>query len=160
MAKVSKLESSKITSLPGGKGKSPLALVEEFLTKRGYDPKGCLQFRDSEVATWTVKLKGDDELEITLEKISQYSQMTIYLGINLMPVPLKYTETIFASALAVADSLVGSKISLVDYDLVLSVAHFAQNMTMEDLEYFVEILTTQKSAVKDAILDGMKIDFN
>ena len=157
MAKVSKLNSSKITSIPGGK--NPLVLVEEFLTKRGYVPRDCLQFRDGEVATWTVKLKGDAELEITLEKISQYSQMTIYLGINLMPVPLKYTETIFASALTVADSLVGSKISLVDYDLVLSVAHFAQNMTAEDLEYFVETLTSQKSAVKDAILDGMKVEF-
>ena len=157
MAKVSKLRSSKITSLPGGK--NPLALVEEFLTKKGYTPKDCLQFRDDEVATWTVALGEDDELEITLEKISQYSQMTIYLGINLMPVPLKYTETIFASALAVADSLVGSKISLVDYDLVLSIAHFAQNMTIEDLEYFVEMLTSQKNAVRDAILDGMKVDF-
>jgi len=157
MAKVSKLQSSKITSLPGGK--NPLLLVEEFLTKRGCVPKDCLQFRNNDVATWSVSLGGDNELEITLEKISQYSQMTIYLGINLMAVPLKYTETLFASALMVADNLIGLKISLVDYDLVLSVTHFAQNMTMEDLEYFVETLVSQKTTVRDAILDGMKVDF-
>ncbi|MDR2337390.1 MAG: hypothetical protein LBE20_01930 [Deltaproteobacteria bacterium] len=157
MVKIKKLQSTKITSIPGGK--DPLLLIEEFLTQRGYQPKSCLQFKSNEVVTWSVPINEEDELEITLEKLNQHTQTTIYFGINIFAVPLKYTEAFLASALIVADSLIGTKISLIDYDLVLSVTHYVYNMTIEDLNYFFELLLSQQEPIKSAILEGMKLDF-
>jgi hypothetical protein len=156
MVKIKKLQSAKITSIPGGK--DPILLIEEFLTQRGFQPKDCLQFKNNEIVTWTIPINKEDDLEITLEKLNLHAQTTIYFGINILAVPLKYTETFLASALIVADSLIGTKISLIGYDLVLSITHFVYNMTIEDLNYFFELLLGQQEAVRGAILEGMKID--
>jgi hypothetical protein len=156
MAKIKKLQSAKITSIPGGK--DPFLLVEEFLTQKGYSPKTCLQLQNDKIATWSFLIDEEFELEITLENINVRTRTTIYLGVSLFAVPLKYTETILASALTVADCLIGTKISLVDYFLVLSVTHYAYNIAIEDLNYFFELLTTQREPIKTAILEGMKLD--
>lgn len=157
MAKIKKFTLTKITNnIPDGK--EPIALVEEFLKRKGYDSNECLQLKDNTTISWAVPINDDDELEITLEKTNQADLTTIYMGINILTIPLKYTSTFLASALTVADTLIGTKISIVDYDLVLSATYYINNMSLDDLNYFFDLLCDQQDGVKQAIVDGMKIE--
>ena len=59
------------------------------------------------------------------------------------------------AALTVSDTLIGAKLSLVNYDLVLSVTSYTANMSVDDIDYYYEIITRQKLGVRDAIENEM-----
>jgi len=151
MAKVRKIGSARIKKIAGGK--NPARTIEEFLVKRGFDPDDCLQQRTSEIATWSIPLTEDEELEITLEGTNRPTESTLYMGVNILTVPIKNCQETLAVALTVADTLIGAKISLVNYDLVLSVTQYTSDMAVDDVDYFFELISRQKSIVREAIID-------
>lgn len=149
MSKIRKLAPARIKKITGGK--DPTRLVEEFMIRRGFDPEECLQQRTGQTAQWLVPLGDDEDLEITLEGLNRPVESTIYMGVNVLSVPVKDTAKFLASALIVADTLVGAKLSIVNYDLVLSVTVYTANMGVEEVDYYYELITRQKSFVQDAI---------
>ncbi|MCB0346332.1 MAG: hypothetical protein KDD66_14530 [Bdellovibrionales bacterium] len=154
MAKVRKMPNTRIRKISGGK--EPLRLVEEFMVRRGFDPAECLQQRTGDIASWSVPLNGDEELEVSLEGLNRPAETTLYMGVNVLSVPLKDSQRCLAAALAVADTLIGAKLSLVNYDLVLSVTIYTANMSLNEIDYMYELLCMQKPGVQDAISDEMR----
>ena len=151
MSKVRSLRPSKIRKITGGK--DPARLLEDFMTRRGFNPDECLQQRTGDIITWSVPVSDEEELEITLEGLSRYPETTLYMGINVMNVPIKNTDSFLAAALTVADTLIGAKLSLVNYDLVLSVTVYTANMGLDEVDYYYELIMRQKSGVQEAILE-------
>lgn len=156
MSKVRKITPPRIRKITGGK--DPIRLVEEFMIRRGYDPEECLQQRTSDISTWSVPIGDGEELEITLEGISRPMETTLYMGLNIFAVPIKYSADYLAAALIVADTLIGAKLSLVNYDLVLSVTAYAANMNGEDIDYIFELISRQKNGVAEAIEEERQRD--
>ena len=159
MAKIRKIGTAKVKKLPGkikkiSGGKEPVRVIEEFLVRRGFSPDDCLQQRNSETATWSVPLSDDEELEITLEGLNRISESTIYMGVNVMSVPIKNIQETLISALLIADTLIAAKLSLVNYDLVLSVTQYISDIGVEEIDYFFEILSRQKDIIREAIIEG------
>lgn len=151
MAKVRKISSARIKKLSGGK--APSRIVEEFLTKRGFSSSECLQQQTSEIATWSVPLSDEEELELTLEGLNRPTETTLYMGVNIMAVPMKTCSQTLIAALTVADTLIGAKLSLVNYDLVLSVTQYTSEIGVDDIDYCFELISRQKSVVCDAIIE-------
>ena len=151
MAKVRRIGTTKIKKITGGK--DPTRIVEEFMVKRGFDPEDCLQQRTSEIVTWSVPLSDEEELEITIEGLNRPTESTLYMGVNILSVPVKNCHETLAAALTVADTLIGGKISLVNYDLVLSVTQYTSNMAVDDVDYFFEIIFRQKNIIQEAIIE-------
>lgn len=149
MTKIRKLAPARIKKITGGK--DPTRLVEEFMIRRGFDPEECLQQRTSQTAQWLVPLGDDEDLEITLEGLNRPIESTLYMGVNVLSVPVKDTAKFLAAALIVADTLVGAKLSIVNYDLVLSVTVYTANMGVEEVDYYYELITRQKSFVQESI---------
>lgn len=154
MSKIRKIVPARIRKITGGK--DPTRLVEEFMVRRGFDPDECLQQRTADISTWSVPLSDEEELEITLEGLTRPPETTLYMGLNVMGVPVKDTERFLASALLVADTLIGAKISLVNYDLVLSITVYTATMGSDEVDYYYELITRQKSTVHDAIVEEME----
>lgn len=155
MSKVKKIAPARIRKITGGK--DPARSVEEFMVRRGFDPDDCLQQRTGDVATWLVPLGEEEELEITLEALSAPNETTLYMGLNIFSVPLKNAYRVLHTALSVADSLIGVKLSLVNYDLVLSVTTYTASMGVDEVDYFFELITRQKSVACEAISE--ELDF-
>ena len=153
MGKVRKINPARIRKITGGK--DPTRLVEEFLVRRGYNPDECLEQRTSDICTWAISITEDEELEISLEGISRPPETTLYMGLNVMAVPLKEANNFLHSALTVADTLIGAKLSLVNYDLVLSITVYTANMPPDELDYYFELITRQKITVQEAIIDEL-----
>ncbi len=153
MSKVRKIPSAKIRKITGGK--DPTRLVEEFMVRRGFDPDECLQQRTADIATWSVPLSGEEELEISLEGLNRPAETTLYMGVNVLTVPIKDSSAVLAAALIVADTLIGAKISLVNYDLVLSVTVYTANMGVDEVDYLYELLTRQKGGIQEAIAEEL-----
>ena len=151
MSKVRKIAPARIRKITGGK--DPTRLVEEFMVRRGFDPEECLQQRTNDIAQWLVPLSEEEDLEITLEGLHRPPETTLYMGVNVLAVPLKDTQKVLYAALSVADTLIGAKLSLVNYDIVLSITSYTGNMRVDDIDYFYELITRQKSLVFDAIAD-------
>jgi len=151
MSKIRRLTPTRIRKITGGK--DPTRLVEEFMIRRGFDPEECLQQRTGDLAQWLVPLEDEEELEVTLEGLNRPPESTIYMGLNVMAVPLRDSHRILTAALIVADSLIGAKLSLVNYDLVLSVTAYAGSIGVDDLDFYYELITRQKNAIQDAIMD-------
>ncbi|MCB0324132.1 MAG: hypothetical protein KDD69_11190 [Bdellovibrionales bacterium] len=149
MSKVRKLSPARIRKITGGK--DPTRLVEEFMIRRGFDPEECIQQRTSDLAQWLVPLGEEEDLEITLEGLTRPPETTLYMGVNVLSVPLRDTQRVLYAALAVADTLIGAKLSLVNYDIVLSVTSYTGNMGVDDIDYFYELITRQKGSVLEAI---------
>ena len=149
MSKVRKIAPARIRKITGGK--DPTRLVEEFMIRRGFDPEECLQQRTADIATWSLPITDEEELEITLEGLGRPAETTLYMGLNVASVPIKDCERFLAAALMVADTLIGAKLSLVNYDLVLSVTLYTANMGAEEIDYFYELISRQKNGVNDAI---------
>jgi len=149
MGKIKKIIPAKIRKITGGK--DPTRIVEEFMLRRGFDPEECIQQRSPDLAQWLIPLSEEEDLEITLEGLSRSPETTLYMGINVFTVPLGDTAAFFYTALAVADTLIGAKLSLVNYDLVLSVTMYIANMGVDEIDYYYELITRQKSGVQDAI---------
>ncbi len=154
MSKIRKISSAKIRKIQGGK--DPTKLVEDFLVRRGYDPEECLQQRTSDIATWSVSISDEEELELTLEGVPRPLETTLYMGLNVCGVPLKNTDNFLQAALLVADTLIGAKLSVVNYDLVLSVTVYTENMGGDMIDYYYELISRQKSVVYDAIMEEME----
>ena len=99
MSKIRKITPSRIRKISGGK--DPTRLVEDFLIRRGFNPDECLQQRTSDIATWSVPVSEEEELEVTLEGLSRPAETTIYMGVNVCGVPLKDTQNFLAAALTI-----------------------------------------------------------
>jgi len=149
MSKVRKLAPARIRKITGGK--DPTRIVEEFMVRRGFNPEECLQQRTGDLAQWLVPLGDEQDLEITLEGLSRPPECTLYMGVNIMGVPIGDAGKFLVAALSVADTLIGAKLSLVNYDLVLSVTVYTANMGVDEIDYFYELITRQKSGIVDAI---------
>jgi hypothetical protein len=153
MSKVRKLASAKIRKISGGK--DPVKLVEEFMTRRGYDPEECLQQRGADITTWSISISEEEELEITLEGLNSPLETTLYIGVNVISLPLLRTQDFLIAALTIADTLIGAKLSLVNYDLVLSTTVYVANMHVEDVDYLFELITRQENSIRDAIIEEL-----
>jgi hypothetical protein len=151
MTKVRKISPARIRKITGGK--DPVRLVQEFMVRRGFDPDECLQQRTNDLAQWLVPLSEEEDLEITLEGLHRPPETTLYMGVNVLSVPIKDSERVLYAALAVADTLIGAKLSLVNYDIVLSITSYTGNMHVDDIDYFYELITRQKSTVLEGIVD-------
>ncbi len=149
MTKVRKISPARIRKITGGK--DPARLIEAFMVRRGFDPEECLQQRTSDLAQWLVPLSEEEDLEITLEGLNRPPETTLYMGVNVVSVPLRNSQQVLFAALSVADTLIGAKLSLVNYDIVLSITSYTGNMRVDDIDYFYELITRQKSVVLDAI---------
>jgi len=154
MSKIRKINSARIRKIAGGK--DPARLIEEFLVRRGFDPDECLQQRTSDSATWSIPLSDEEELEITLEGMPRPLETTLYMGVNVCGVPLKDTANFLAGALVIADTLIGAKLSIVNYDLVLSITVYTENMGPDMVDYYYELITRQKLPVYDSIMEEME----
>lgn len=153
MSKVRKIAPARIRKITGGK--DPSRLVEEFMLRRGFDPEECLQQRTADLSQWLVPLKEEEDLEITLEGLNRPPESTLYMGVNVLGVPIKDTQRFLYAALAIADTLIGAKLSVVNYDLVLSVTCYTANVGVDDIDYYYELITRQKSGIQEAITEEM-----
>lgn len=153
-SKIRKISQAKIRKLPGGR--DPARNIEEFLTRRGYDPEECLHMRTGEVSTWSVPLNDEEELEITLESLGKSSETTLYMGLNICGIPIKDTANFLAAALSVADTLIGTKLSIVNYDLVISITTYTENLSGDSIDYYYELITKQKNSAYELILEEME----
>jgi hypothetical protein len=153
MSKIRKLGSARIRKITGGK--DPARLISEFMTRRGFDPEECLQQRTSEIVQWLVPLSEEEDLEITIEGLNRPAESTLYMGLNVMSVPIRDAHEVLAIALAAADTLIGAKLSLVNYDLVISVTVYTANLGIDDIDYNYELITRQKQSMLDTITDEL-----
>jgi len=149
MGKIRKFAELNIRKITGGK--DPVRVVEEFLTRRGFDPKECEKERTPEMVRWMVQFKQDEELEILVEGLRKASETTLYMGLNILTVPLRGSYDILATALEIADGLVGIKVSLVGYYLVLSSSLSASTLTHEELEYNLRLIEAQEGWFKETL---------
>lgn len=149
MGKIRKFAELNIRKITGGK--DPVRVVEEFLTRRGFNPKECEKERTPEMVRWMVQFKQDEELEILVEGLRKASETTLYMGLNILTVPLRGSYDILATALEIADGLVGIKVSLVGYYLVLSSSLSASTLTHEELEYNLRLIEAQEGWFKETL---------
>lgn len=154
MAKIKKLVPPRVKKISGGK--DPTKLVESFMMRRGFDPSECLQQRTADIASWSIMLSDEEELEISLEGLRHPPETTLYMGINVYSVPIADCHNVLAAALTVADTLIGAKLSLVNYDLVLSVSVYTANMRPDEIDYIYELITVQRPGVQEAITEELR----
>lgn len=156
MGKIRKFTELHIKKIIGGR--DPIRIVEEFLLKLNFDPDETCKDKSPDQYRWTVNLDDGVELEILLESLKNPAESTIYLGINVMTVPIRGAYDVLVSALEIADGLVGIKVSLVGYYLVLSATLGAHEMTLEDLQYHYQLITSQRKWFVDALADDLRIE--
>lgn len=154
MSKIRKIASARIKKISGGK--EPVKVLEEFMSRRGFNPQDCLQQRTNQMVQWLLPLDEDEDLEVTLEGKNRSIDSTLYVGVNVMSIPIAEAQKFTYAALLVADTLIGAKLSIVNYDLVLSITTYASDLSVEDVEFYYEIINRQKSAVIDAITDELE----
>ncbi len=138
--------------------KDPFLLVSEFLTLKGFNAETCLQHKTNDVATWSVNIGVEQELEITLEGLKTPAETTLYIGLNIIAVPLTNLTDFLVTALTLADALIGAKISLVNYDLVLSTTVYVSSLTIDDVDYIYESLLRQRKGIVDTLRDSFGED--
>lgn len=154
--KIRKLSTARIRKVQGGRSlpvNDPVNLVSDFLIRRGWNPEHHMQHRTSEIATWSVHLGEEQELEITIEGIDNQAETTLYMGVNVVSVPLHNLSEFLVSALTIADTLIGAKLSLVNYDLVLSVTIYMATLTVDEIEYLYELLGRQRQGVIESLTE-------
>lgn len=132
-------------------GKDPVRIVEEFILKIGSDPDKSLKDNTPQLIRWVIPLEDKKELEILLEGAKRPSEATIYLGMSALTVTLRGLQDLLVSAMEVADGLIGVKISLVGQHIVMSASLPAHGSSLEELEYFYELITTQRQWFVDAV---------
>lgn len=159
MSKIKKFGPARIKKISGGK--DPTRLVEEFVSRRGFEGDESLRQRTGDTVTWCVQTNEEEELEITLEGLNRPVETTLYMGVNILTVPIKNCERFLAAALIVADRLIGAKLSLVNYDFVLSVTTYLGEKGIEDVDYIYELISRQKEWIRDEIVqEANKDDFD
>lgn len=149
VSKIRKFAELNIRKIAGGR--DPLRVVEEFLLKRGFDPEKCQREKSGEMARWMVPLKGEEELEILLEGLRKPSDTTLYMGLNIVTVPIRGSADMLAAALEIADGLVGIKVSLVGHYLVLSSSLSGSSLTVEELDYNLRLIEAQEGWFRETL---------
>jgi hypothetical protein len=96
-------------------------------------------------------VRENEELEILLEGIKKPSETTIYMGINIVTVPIRSSSDVLAAALEIADGLVGIKVSLVGHYLVLSSSLGASGVTVDELDYNFRLIEAQEGWFRETL---------
>ena len=135
-SKIKKFPSPAIKKITGGR--DPIKVIESFISSRGHDPEECLEQRNNNFIQWLMNVENGTDLEITLEGLNRIEETTLYLGINILPIPLKDTQRFYVNALLAADTLIESKLSIVNYDLVLSSTIYGGKASVENIDYAFE----------------------
>jgi hypothetical protein len=156
MGKIKKFASPPVTKITGGK--DPLRMVEEFILRLGFDPEKCEKERTTELLRWMIDVGGGRELEILLEGLRHPNETTIYLGLDVVTVPLRGAGDILTTALEIADGLIGIKVSLVGHALVLSASLAASGITSEDIDYYYQLIIAQQDWFRNALCDELGLD--
>jgi hypothetical protein len=153
MGKIKKFRTADIRQIPGGK--DPIRIVEEFITRRGFDPEACCREKNPETAQWMLSLGDGEELEVLAEGLKRPAETTIYMGVNVAIVPIRGCHELLPAALEIADGLVGIKLSLVGYFLVLSATLGASGVSSEDLDYHFKLITAQQAWFREALAEEL-----
>lgn len=154
MGKIRKFAELNIRKIVGGK--DPLRVVEDFLQRRGFDAEKCLKEKTPDLARWMVQIKEDKELEILLEGIRKPPDTTLYMGVNIMTVPIRGAHDVLAAALEIADGLVGIKVSLVGHYLVLSSTLSASGLTLDEVDYNFRLIELQEEWFRQTLTSELQ----
>jgi hypothetical protein len=149
MGKIKKFADLNIRKITGGK--DPVRVVEEFITRRGFNPDECQKEKTGDHVRWMIHLRDNEELEILIEGIKKSAETTIYMGVNIITVPIRGASDVLAAALEIADGLVGIKVSLVGHYLVLSSSLGASGATVDELDYHFRLIEAQETWFRDAL---------
>lgn len=149
MGKIKKFAALNIRKITGGK--DPVRVVDEFISRRGFSPEECRKEQTPELVRWMFALRDVVELEVLVEGHRKPAETTIYMGINIVTVPIRGSGELLAAALEIADGLVGVKVSLVGHYLVLSASLGAEGVSVEDLEYHLKLIEAQEGWFRDAL---------
>jgi hypothetical protein len=153
MTKVRKFNSSNIRQISGGK--DPIRVIEDFILRHGFSPDECMKQKEADAVRWMLKLPGGEELEILAEGTKKLNETTIYMGINVATVPIRGSFDMLTAALEIADGLVGIKLSLVGHFLVLSSTLGAQGVSVEELDYNLNLISAQHKWFREALADEL-----
>ncbi len=154
MGKIKKFASVQIKKITGGK--DPSRLIEDFIIRRGFDPEKCVKEKSSDNVRWMIPMSEEEELEILIESLTKPTETTIYMGVNIIPVPIRGASEVLAAALEIADGLVGIKVSLVGHFLVLSSSFPTADISTDDLDYHYEMISAQQSWFREALADELE----
>jgi len=149
MGKIKKFADLNIRKITGGK--DPVRVVEEFITRRGFNPDECQKEKTTDHVRWMIHLRDNEELEILIEGIKKTQETTVYMGVNIITVPIRGASDVLAAALEIADGLVGIKVSLVGHYLVLSSSLGASGATVDELDYHFRLIEAQETWFRDAL---------
>jgi hypothetical protein len=149
MGKIKKFADLNIRKITGGK--DPARVVEEFIARRGFNPEECQKEKTTDHVRWMIHLRDNEELEILIEGLKKSSETTIYMGVNIITVPIRGASDVLAAALEIADGLVGIKVSLVGHYLVLSSSLGASGATVDELDYHFRLIEAQETWFRDAL---------
>ena len=136
-------------------GKDPVRLVEDFILRQGYDPEKCLQQKTADSARWMIPLGHEEELEVLAENLKATNDTTIYMGVNVLTVPIRGASDILAAALQIADALVGIKLSLVGHYLVLSASVSAAGISVDEIDYYYKLIQAQQGWFKETLSEEL-----
>ena len=139
-------------------GKDPVRLVEDFIIRQGFEPEKCLQQKAPDSARWMIPLGNEEELEVLAENLKTANDTTIYMGVNVLTVPIRGSADILATALQIADALVGIKLSLVGHYLVLSASVSAAGISVDEIEYYYKLIQAQQEWFKEALTEELGWD--
>lgn len=156
MGKIRKFAELNIRKIVGGK--DPVRVVEDFIERRGFEPSKCLKEKDLDQTRWMIRIKDEEELEILIESARKPQETTIYMGVNIITVPIRGAQEVITAALEIADGLVGIKVSLVGHYLVLSASMSAQGVTIDDLDYNFRLIEAQQTWFRDALATELQWD--
>lgn len=154
MGKIKKFADLNIRKITGGK--DPVRVVEEFITRRGFSPDECQKDKTADHVRWMIHLRDNEELEILIEGLKKSSETTIYMGVNIITVPIRGSSDVLAAALEIADGLVGIKVSLVGHYLVLSSSLGASGATVDELDYHFRLIEAQETWFRDALASELQ----
>jgi len=156
MGKIKNFAALNIRKITGGR--DPARVIEDFLTRRGLSAAECQKEKTPEHIRWMLALHDNEELEILIEGLRKPSETTIYMGVNIVTVPIRGAHDMLAAALEIADGLVGIKVSLVGHYLVLSASLSAVGISVEDLEYNFKLIEAQQVWFRDALAAELEWD--
>lgn len=156
MGKIKKFTAPPVTKITGGK--DPQKLIEEFILRLGFDIEKCARDRTPEVIRWMVDAGNGRELEILLEEVRRPNETTVYLGLDVLTVPLRGSQDVIVAALEIADGLIGIKLSLVGHALVLSASLAAAGISAEDLDYHYHLILAQQDWFRDSLCDELGLE--
>jgi hypothetical protein len=149
VSKIKKFATFNIRKIVGGR--DPVRIVEEFIIRKGFDPEKCRKDKSADGQRWMIMLRDGEELEILVESLRKPAETTVYMGVNILTVPLRGAADLLAAALEIADGLIGIKVSLVGHYLVLSSSLGAGSLSVEELEHHFHLIEAQETWFRDAL---------